>query len=434
MSPWFYSRCLATGLITLACVPVHALTLAEARDAALARHPDLLLARNALGGAAADRTIAGQSPNPTLSVQTVNIDPQRGVGTGPAWRQSVDTTVGVAWQIERGRKRELRIAGSEAGQAAARADLAEARREVELGVTLAYYELKRSADRLALIDDTLALQQRAIDIAQRRLQAGDIAKVDVARLQVDLARSQAERVQADSERTMARRSLALAMGLDPSQPGDLQADDPYLAPPARQGEEGGDTPPAPPDAQALQRPDVQAAERRLQQARAQRDLAEALTRRDVTWGVSAERFPPDNRGSLGLSVSVPLFWEHQYEGERRKAALGIEAAELVLRRQRQWALLEARQADDRRQAARQRLQRLEGLALPAAQQALAAIEVAQQRGAASLTDVLDARRQLHAVQLDVVDARAEQARAQATWQASVVVEGTTGNDAEREIP
>jgi cobalt-zinc-cadmium efflux system outer membrane protein len=407
------ATCAAVLFLGLAAVPARALTLAEARDAALAQHPDLLLARNAVGGAAADRTIAGQSPNPTLSLQTVNIDPQRGVGRGPAWRQSVDSTVGVAWQVERGRKRDLRIAGAEAGQAASRADLAETRRQVTLGATLAYYDLKRASDRLALVDDTLALQQRTIEIAQRRLQAGDIAKVDVARLQVDQARAQAERAQAEAERTMARRTLALAMGLDPSRPGDLQADDPYPEVSAAADDE---------PARALLRPDVLAAERRVQQARAQGDLAEALTRRDVTLGVSAERFPPDNRGSLGLSVSVPLFWQHQYEGERRKAALGIEAAELTLRRQRQQALLEVRQADDQRQAARERLQRLEGVALPAAQQAMAAIELAQQRGAASLTDVLDARRQLHAVQLDVVDARADQAKAQAAWEASAVVD------------
>lgn len=419
---------IAVGLCCLAGTAAQALTLAEAREAALARHPDLLLARNAVAGAAADRTVAGQSPNPTLSVQTVNIDPQRGVGSGQAWRQSVDTTVGVAWQVERGRKRELRITGSEAGQAAARADLAETRRQLLLGVALAYYELKRTSDRLVLVDATLALQQRAIDIAQRRLQAGDIAKVDVARLQVDLARAQAERAQAAADRLMARRALAAAMGQDPSHPEDLQADDPYpaVADGAGGAEEAeaaaaGDTEAA----QALQRPDVQAAERRVQQARAQSDLAEAQTRRDVTLGVSAERFPPDNRGSLGLSFSVPLFWQHQYEGERRKAALGIEAAQLTLRRQRQLALLEVRQADDQRRAARERLQQLEGTALPAAQQAMAAIELAQQRGAASLTDVLDARRQLHAVQLDVADARADQAKAQAAWEASAVLDAST---------
>lgn len=411
--------CAAVLFWGLAASQAQALTLAEAREAALSRHPDLLLARNAVGGAAADRTIAGQSPNPTLSLQTVNIDPQRGVGRGPAWRQSVDSTVGVAWQVERGRKRELRITGAEAGQAASQADLAEARRQVTLGATLAYYDLKRATDRLALVDDTLALQQRSIDIAQRRLQAGDIAKVDVARLQVDQARAQAERAQAEAERTMARRALALAMGLDPSRPGELQAEDPYPEVPAT---------PDDASAGALLRPDVLAAERRVQQARAQSDLAEAQTRRDVTLGVSAERFPPDNRGSLGLSVSVPLFWHHQYEGERRKAALGIEAAELTLRRQRQQALLEVRQADDQRQAARERLQRLEGVALPAAQQAMAAIELAQQRGAASLTDVLDARRQLHAVQLDVVDARADQAKAQAAWEASAVVDAAQATE------
>lgn len=408
------TRCAAGLLVGLAALPAHALTLGEACQAALQQHPDLALARNAQQGAAADRMIAAESPNPTLSFQTVNIDPQRGVGSGPPWRQSVDSTAGLSWQIERGRKRELRIAGSEAGQAAAQADVAEARREVQLGVAFAYYELKRTEDRLALVDDTLALQQRGLEIAQRRLQAGDLAQVELARLQVDLARSQAERVQADADRTMARRALALAMGRDPAQPGDLTADDPYPEAPAQ--------PDNVDDATALQRPDVLAAERRVRQARAQHDLAEAATHRDVTVGVSVERFPPDNRGSFGVALSVPLFWNHRYEGERRRAELGIEAAELTARKQRQQALLELRQAGDQWQAATERLKRLDGAALPAAQQALNTVELAHQRGAAALTDVLDARRQLHAVQLDLVDARANQAKAQAAWQASAALD------------
>jgi len=54
-------------------------------------------------------------------------------------------------------------------------------------------------------------------------------------------------------------------------------------------------------------------------------------------------------------------------------------------------------------------------------QALAGIELAHQRGAAALTDLLDARRQLHALQLDLADARANHAKALATWQATAQI-------------
>lgn len=413
--PSLHGRLMAAGLALCTGLPVHALSLAEAQRAAWQHHPDLALAANARQAAAADVTTAGQAPNPILSVQTVNIDPQRGVGAGPAWRQAVDTTVGVSWQIERGNKRGLRVAGGEALQLASRADLAETRRQVQLAVTLAYYELKRTEERQQLVEASLALQQRGFDIAQRRVQAGDLASIELARLQVELSRAQAERAQAEADRLLARRGLAAAMGLEAPRADELsvlQADDPYpLPPPAAPTPETADP-------VALQRPDVRAAEQRVQAARLQRDLADAATHRDVTVGVSAERFPPDMRGSLGLSLSVPLFLNHRYEGERRHAELGIEAAELALRKQRQLALLDARQAADQWEAARARLQSLEGPAQQAAQQALAGIELAHARGAAALTDLLDARRQLHALQLDVVDARANHAKALASLQAT----------------
>jgi outer membrane protein TolC len=156
----------------------------------------------------------------------------------------------------------------------------------------------------------------------------------------------------------------------------------------------------------------------VEAARWQQALADALTHRDVTVGVSAERYPPDNHGSLGLSLSVPLFWQHSYEGERQHAAWGIEAAQLALRKQSLQAQLEARLAADQLVAARSRLRTLEGPAQQAALQALAGVELAHQRGAAALTDLLDARRQLHALQLDLADARANHAKALATWQAT----------------
>ncbi|MEO8296933.1 MAG: TolC family protein [Burkholderiales bacterium] len=423
----------ACGMATSAA----AVGLQEARTTALARHPDAALADNGVRAAAADLQAAGQRPNPALSVQTVNINPSRGIGSGPPTRQYVDTTVGLTWLVERGGKRDLRVAGGEARQAAARADRAETLRQLRLTVDWAYFDLKRAQDRLLLVDAALALQQRGYEIAERRLRAGDLAAVEVARLQVELARAQAERAQAVADRTLAQRALAAAMGLDgpPAAARDLSADDDYPAVPAEASADATTRAPAAEVSPVLRldaidtaavaapidsRPDVIAAQRRVEAARAQRELAEATTRRDVTVGVSAERYPPDNRGSLGVGVSVPLFWRHAFEGERRRAEADAEAAELLLRRQRQQAEREQRQADDQLQAARTRLRTLEGPAQQAAQRALAGIELAYARGAAALTDVLDARRQLHALQLDLADARAAHAKALALWQANAV--------------
>ena len=55
---------------------------------------------------------------------------------------------------------------------------------------------------------------------------------------------------------------------------------------------------------------------------------------------------------------------------------------------------------------------------PASRQALDAIEFAYARGAAPLTDVLDARRVWRATQSDLAQARADHAKALASWRAA----------------
>jgi outer membrane protein TolC len=62
-------------------------------------------------------------------------------------------------------------------------------------------------------------------------------------------------------------------------------------------------------------------------------------------------------------------------------------------------------------AARIRLALLTESALPQARRAAQAIEFAFERGAATLTDLFDARRQFAAVRLDEINARADLAKA-----------------------
>jgi cobalt-zinc-cadmium efflux system outer membrane protein len=72
--------------------------------------------------------------------------------------------------------------------------------------------------------------------------------------------------------------------------------------------------------------------------------------------------------------------------------------------------------------ARRRLQNFERDVVPAARRALDAIEFAYARGAAPLTDVLDARRTWRATQADLAQARADHAKALALWRAATELE------------
>jgi cobalt-zinc-cadmium efflux system outer membrane protein len=140
--------------------------------------------------------------------------------------------------------------------------------------------------------------------------------------------------------------------------------------------------------------------------------------RDVTVGASVEHFPPDMRVSYGVSMSIPLFASHAYEGEIARALAEADTARLLREKAAIQARAEAGRAYAQLAAARDRLEGLREQGMRAAEEAARGIEFAYEKGAASLTDLLDARRQYRAVQLDLVQARTDFAKALAAWRAA----------------
>ncbi|WP_313203523.1 TolC family protein, partial [Stenotrophomonas sp.] len=107
------------------------------------------------------------------------------------------------------------------------------------------------------------------------------------------------------------------------------------------------------------------------------------------------------------------------EADRDAAALELHA----LQRQT-WAELDQLQAGA--EAAAQRRRDYEGLQANSARKAVQGIELAYRRGAASLTDLLDARRSWREFEAALIQARADHAIALARWSAATsVAEGET---------
>ena len=151
-------------------------------------------------------------------------------------------------------------------------------------------------------------------------------------------------------------------------------------------------------------------------------LAAAARSRDVTVGVQLDHWPtsPANTSGTGntisLSLSVPLFLQHNNEGELARAEADLVMAQDGLRRVRETAGAEngravalTRAAADRRRLVVDQLQ-------PAADKVAAGAELAYRRGASSALELLDARRSLRAVQVERFAADAELAKALADWQ------------------
>jgi len=402
----------ATATSAFQMATLEHLTLQEAEKLFVERNRELQAARRAVESSEADIIMANARPNPTLSIGTTQISPSQGVGSGSVVNKHVDTVVGVSQLFERGGKRGLRTGVAEATAAAVRNDRGEVERQQRIALAGAYYDLLFAQDKLAIVVDTAGSYRKLQDASKLRLQAGDIAATDLARLTVDALRAENDSRVARAELARAQLALAYLIGVE-RDAAVLKAGDAWP----------GTEPPQPAsdlDSIVEARSDVGAARARIAAAERGRELARAQRTRDITAGVSYERFPGDaSNNSFGFFVSVPLFTNYYFEGEIRKSEVEYDAAQDNLERVRALAVTEISRSRADLDAAWERVQRSREAVLNAAERAAKGAEFAYSHGAIGITDLLDARRQLYATRLEGASVQSEYAKALSAWRAAI---------------
>lgn len=390
------------------------LTLERAEKLFLERNREIQFARRAAESSEADVLSASAAPNPEISLNTARISPTIGIGPGRLADKRMDTVIGISQVFERGNKRGLRTEAAQYSATAARNDETDIIRQQRQGLYFAYYDLLLAQERLKIAETTAELFEKSVAAAERRLSAGDISATDLSRIRVDAlrARNDARSSRADVERSQL--ALAYLIGAEKDAPRLLAADNwPGT------GVKPDDTA----QERALERrADIRAAQERIKAAEKNRDLARSLLTRDVTAGVQYERFPGDAaNNSYGISLSIPLFTRNLYAGEIRRAEIELESARENLERVRALALGEIRRADNDLAAAAERVSRLTSVLLPTAEKAAKGAEFAYERGAIGIMDLLDSRRQFHAVRIESVSAQADYAKALAARRSATAI-------------
>ncbi len=371
----------------------------------------LKVAQRAIDVAASEIRRADVAPNPVLSASIANSD------AGRYRPRDSDRIVRIEQMFERGGKRDLRIAVARAGERVARLDYAELRRSQAILMYQAYYDLLGQQGSVEIALENAAGYTRLVDAAERRLRAGDIAAVDVARLRVEASRANADVGAAQAARARAQIALAALLGVE-SAASRLRIADGFPDVPEAELSSLPQRMAAALDARA----DAAASRARVEQFEQAQRLAASQRTRDVTVGLQTERSPALGGSVFGVSAAIPLFVFNDYSGDRARALAERDQAAEDLTRVQAAIRSDVDQATAALRAARARLALLTGTALPQAQRAAQAIEFAFERGAATLTDLFDARRQFAAVRLDEINARTELARALTAWRQALKVE------------
>lgn len=394
------------------------LTLETAQQLFQANNKELISARRMVQGAEADAITASQKPNPSLSVGVSSFNLNRSAGnrnqngSNSLADQTLNSSVQVSQWIERGDKRELRMASAKSAIKASNYDLKDAERQLLLSFNDAYYDLLLAQETEKILESNRSSYEKAIQAAELRLKVGDIAASDVSRMRVDLLKIENDIRQAKANREKAQANLAYMMGQE-NEAARLYAQDgwPTLS----------QTVTTMQDVDA--RPDVLAADARTKQAEENQRLANALKTRDVNIALQYQRFPGQMPGSdtntIGAAITIPLFTNYEYQGEIAKAEVDLTSALEAKQQARAFAVSEISRARADLNAAVEKVNRFDTQILIEAQKAADAAEFAYSHGATGITDLLDARRVLRALQLDAATSHADYAKALAAWQAAI---------------
>lgn len=381
------------------------LTLSDAEQMWYRQNREIKLARDQVAGADADTLTAAQRPNPQLSVNAGSID--IGHNGGPVVRRVTDDSdivVRIDQTLERGNKRELRMRTADLRLDAAKHETANITRQGRISLLQAYYDLQLAQEQLRIAQDNARLFDDTLAAASLRLSAGDIPPSDLSRIRVDALRAGNEVRQAQNALGQAQVALAYQIGAE-RDAAAIAAVDPWPEAVA---------PSIDPDIES--RPDVRAAQMRVQAAEAARDLAQSLKTRDVTLGFQVEHNGGNTPShSVGVGMSVPLLTGYEYQGEIAHAEADLQSARDALEQIRSQAIAEISKTRSDLETALDQVRRYDDTLLAEADKSLQAAEFAYKHGALGVMDLLDARRTNKSARMDAAVARANYAKALAAW-------------------
>jgi cobalt-zinc-cadmium efflux system outer membrane protein len=290
------------------------LTWAEAKREFHASNPTLLAAQIDIQESRADEVTAFLRPNPDLSMSIDQLNPF----TGNPYRPLANTLtlLSGSYLHEREHKRELRRESAQKSTAIAISQLSDQERNLLFDLRTSFVQVLKQKALLALTRENLEYYDRVLQISRDQLKAGDLAQVDLDRLEL-------QRVQFESDLQTAIVSLRTAKiqfrALLNDQTPVEQLDVTGLF-------DFADVPTSLEEFRKMafdNRPDLRAAVQSVDKARTDYRLATANGSTDPTIGWDLGREAPDIPTFVGFSIDIPLRIFDRNQGEKARTQLDI---------------------------------------------------------------------------------------------------------------
>jgi len=379
-----------------------ALSWAEVRDKFEAANPTLQAARIGIDESRQQEVTAYLRPNPNVTGTLDQINPfttqPAPSGTGGNSYSPFAFALpssSIDYLHERQHKRELRRDSAQQATAIATSQLADQERSLLFTLRNAFVQILQQKAVLALAQENLSYYDQVLRVSRDRRQAGDIAQVDLDRLEVQRVQYETDLQTATVNlRTAKIQLLTLLNDRTPVEQFDIVGpyDFPNQVSPLEEFRVIAlDT-----------RPDLKAAMQSIDKSRTDNRLAYANGSTDPVFGVDFARNPPIP-AYFGVSVTIPLRIFDRNQGEKARTLLDVG------RNQRLRDAAEAQVLSDVDSAYAAINSNLTLLRTYRANYLQRAVQVrdtvlfAYQNGGASLLDFLQAQQDYRSVQLNYLN-------------------------------
>jgi multidrug efflux system outer membrane protein len=394
-------------------------------DAALNRLIDEATAANANLAAAAARVKQARA---LAGIAQADRIPQVGAQFGPQRFRSSAISLGLpagtavapatVWQGQLSASYEVDLFGRVAGNvSAARADAATSEatyRSVLLAlqadVAQIYFRLRAADAEQALLNETVRLREENFRINQRRFELGDLGELEPARARTELASTRADAIAVERQRAQLEHALAVLLGKPAAS--FSAASDPLAETSALPG-----IPAGLPSDLLERRPDIAAAQRAMMAANARIGVAKsamfpALRITGAGGGESADLSDLFNWSSrtwiIGALLSMPIIDGGRNKANIARSEAALEESVAIYRHSVLTAFAEVEDNLAGLRTLAGQAQALDDAATSARRSAELATKQ-YQAGRTSFLDVIDAQRNLVAVERSAVQLRGTRA-------------------------
>lgn len=290
------------------------LTWEQVRERFGTNNPTLLAGKLNVEESKAQEITANLRPNPNLTLAADQIDP---FGGGPPHGPFAYLlgTANLNYLYERQHKRGLRYESAQKATSLATAVQADLERNLLFNLRGAFVQTLQAKAVLDVAQTNLAYYDHVLSVSREQYKAGDIAQIDLDRLELQRVQFEADLQSAEVNlRTAKIQLLQLLNDRTPVEQFDLVGPFDFN----EQVHSLDDLRKAALDA----RPDLRAAAEVVDKAQTDHKLAIANGSTDLILGFDVGRNPPIDR-YLGVSVNIPLRIFDRNQGEKSRTKLDI---------------------------------------------------------------------------------------------------------------